>query len=560
MNRLAMVLAIGTSFLAACGGGSKATSCSVDKECAIGLVCQTSTKSCVERPCTNIGDCTADQICVAIDTKADPTQLYCTWRQCTADGTIACPNATDQCVGGLCKAGTSTADDDRDVPATETTVEDVPAEVVTPPEKFDCKTCSTKADCGTAGNYFCSAIGSGKFCLKGCAADSECEKGYVCYPVSTEGKQCLPLSYDCKKCAFDEPCAAGQCCDLVSGSCEACSNECGKCTYDFDCGAGMRCYRETASSTGACVKECATAACTDAKFTCTDVKGVKLCVPGNADDCTPCPDAAKPFLVNDECVECRNSADCKDAKTCNVTTHVCEAGGCTSPSLPYLCQDGSCHQCCEDSHCTGTGDGTCNMSQFKCNGVVDPCNDTCAAPFPVCAVVSGQAQCVACEVDGDCASVGTNCVCSNYTCFDGTTGTTCGTGGSCEATCTTAADCYSATGATLDCHADGYCFDPAGSCDGVSACCSPGQSCIDLLGLLFGGLGGMGMGLPSTGMAACSCSTAGDCLGTATCTPSAFACALPLIGEMVCPGGTLPAGMPENICFDFNSILGGLGI
>ena len=106
----------------------------------------------------------------------------------------------------------------------------------------------------------------------------------------------------------------------------------------------------------------------------------------------------------------------------------------------------------------------------------------------------------------------------------------------------------------------GFCYDPAGTCDGTTACCAPGQTCFDLMSILMGGLGGTG--LPSGGgtpaLTACSCSTAADCLGGEMCNPSSAICAIPLIGLTVCPTGTPPSSMPASLCYDFTKLLAGL--
>ena len=558
--------------LVGCGGDS-APSCTADTECTRGQVCQA--QACAVRECVTKADCTGDQVCVLLQGNASKV---CTARECTT--AVPCANATDSCIEGLCIAGTTSEDVVADAPVVEvtpdTTVTETTTDTVTPGSGLDCKPCTGAADCDTG--FACATVGGGKYCLKSCTATSECKGSYTCYPVTTAGKNCLPLSYQCVDCAY-KGCDAGKSCDLVSGQCTATVKTCGKCTYDFQCGDGNRCYKQAQAATGVCTPECATGDCgadaTTYTFTCgQNADGVKMCTPTDATKCQPCPNGQ--VLLGDgvTCADCTTDAVCaaKDPTKpkCDMTSHTCGETVCATGLKK--CTDGSCAKCCTNADCAGQGTGTCTNG--ACAGVQDDCvkagiDCTSNTYYPHCCTDSGTPQCCGCATDADCAAdhPGTSCTCSSSTCIDNTTGSTCGGDPTqaCPATCAADADCPpSSSGTSLSCKLPGgFCYDPAGSCDGTAACCAAGQTCFDLMSVLMGGLGGGGIpgggGLPTgSGMAACSCTVAADCLGGATCTPSAAMCAVPLIGTMLCPSGTPPSTMPGSLCFDFSKLLGSI--
>lgn len=67
-----------------------------------------------------------------------------------------------------------------------------------------CEACTTDVQCGDADDL-CVRVGngSGSFCLKSCASDTECPTDYTCSPDPVEsingasGRQCVPISADC---------------------------------------------------------------------------------------------------------------------------------------------------------------------------------------------------------------------------------------------------------------------------------------------------------------------------------------------------------------------------
>lgn len=555
MNRCTVLWLAFPLCLACGGGGTKGspTPCTDDSNCQRGYVCKDG--FCQKVECTDASECgSADRICVTIPGPGfDPNKKYCTKIECNAQ--VPCPDGQD-CVDGLClpKVG-SDVSDVPDIPAVEAfdTLDQGPP----PTPQDDCKPCQGQGDC--AAGFTCAPVAGSKYCLRECNNDGDCKGGYICYQVVSPGpKNCLPVAYQCKGCAY-EGCDPGKCCDLMSGDCKDCLDECGKCIYDFECKQGYRCYRPSGKPTGNCVAECANAACPDpAKFSCGDNgKGVMVCIPKDDKVCEACP-ADKPYTLPDgTCVQCLNTTHCSQGQVCDQTTHQCRDAECSSGT--YKCADGICHQCCEDAHCVGLPGATGKCVNYKCEGAQDPCGGTCADPYPVCANVGGIWQCVQCAVDADCKIP--NCKCSNNLCVDASTGAVCQTGAQCGVECASDEDCPPGqSGEVLKCNTTyRTCYKPGGGCDGVSACCAPGQQCFDLLGLLFGG--GIGFpGMPGMPMAFgyCSCNTQQDCLGGEPCTPMALVCALPLVGQIICPSGQLPPTVPQNMCFDISNLLGGL--
>lgn len=230
-------------------------------------------------------------------------------------------------------------------------------------------------------------------------------------------------------------------------------------------------------------------------------------------------------------------------------------------ALPYrVCEDGACHQCCVNADCDPLGMGrtgiTCDPMKHKCIQGTDPCAGMCTGPFPVCAVVGGQPQCVACEVDADCAlPYGAACTCkADHTCHDDVLGTACPhPDGMCIAPCSTDADCVPTGAATPICTGQGVCRDPSGACDVLTACCVPGQPCIDLRNFMPDAIvpGTTGTSAP---LGRCACTTDADCVtgveGAAACVAMDFACTNPLLKDALCPGGSLVTGLPERLCID----------
>ncbi len=549
----------------ACEGNSEKT-CAASSDCDPGTVCQDT--KCVERLCNGTGDCSGDDICVpgALVGK-NPDFRYCTAVQCRTDGTLDC-QAGFVCNNGLCEATQPQPDVIADAGTDEGERPDVPAEdTYQPPlEAIDCKSCAVDGDCATG--FRCLPIGSSRYCLRTCEDGGDCPGGYICSAASSVSKNCLPITYNCVACAFDSPCEGGQCCDFATGACKDCRDKCEPCTYDFDCKAGLRCFKKAGNPTGACVEECSDGPCSDAaNFTCAaNSSGVMLCQP-NDDNCGGCQQGFYPKPDGTGCVECLNSTHCAQDEVCDLMTNTCQGGECPGA---HKCNDGECHQCCEDAHCNDIpgATGTC-LPNYVCEGA-EPCNGMCSGQYPVCATINGIEQCVQCKTDADCARVDETCTCTREPLFSCMfpDGAVCQTvGGVCAALCQSDADCPPGTnGEALSCYktgtADGVCYNTNGSCDNATMCCGAGQTCFDVMGILLGGMGGGMPGMPGGAMPImfgyCSCDSKHPCLGGQACTPTMLVCLIPMIKDIVCMGGSLPSNMPEGLCIDLASMLGGL--
>lgn len=579
MKKTAFVVALGAfTALVIAGCGATDKTCATSEECPAGEVCGVDLV-CVERVCNGKGDCTTGEICVAGELVGKDAG----WKFCSAP---LCDNVTklcqtpQTCQDGICVDDSNPTDVvedviDTDTPREDTTVEqDVPAELPPITEINDCKSCVIAGDCGTG--YTCQPVGSEKHCLRDCNNDGNCLPGYTCYTQGTS-KACLPVQFNCVACTFDTPCDEGKCCDFSSGACKDCQQECFPCLYDYDCAAGLRCYKPTAGeANGVCVPECVDGACADsANYACNDNgKGVEICVPTTA-GCKGCSGDTPWPLDGVGCVECRNTDDCGVDEMCKTDTHTCQISTCGSGTI--MCEDNQCKQCCKDDDCLRFEDatGVCNPDG-TCEGVV-PCDGLCTDAFPVCAVVGGVEQCVQCLVDEDCAMIGPNCTCVGdplYSCMDSTGAICQPVPGSCSAECDDASDCPpTSTGGEMGCATvsglpKGLCYDPAGTCDGASACCSPGQSCYDLMLLIMGVMGGgmmPGMEGMTSGSGYCGCETAEDCLNGKECMDLSMICALgSLLGqfaamiELICPGGQLSPNMPQHLCMSLTDLFGGI--
>jgi hypothetical protein len=552
--------------LSACSS-STSTKCTTSSQCTAGNVCQT--EKCVERPCNGTADCNTPDICVdGAALGMDAAKRFCTALQC-GEG-LPCPNGQD-CLGGICIPGTTdvietdTVGDtpDRDVPGEDTATDpgtDVPVVI-----GVDCKACSSDADCG--GTAKCLPVGATKHCLSACTDDGDCPRSFICYAASTASKSCLPVSYNCVACAVETPCEANKVCDFVSATCKEGNPVCGKCTYDFDCAAGLRCYKTTGSATGACVAEC-TDSCTDSDFTCgTTEKGVQLCQPKDPTKCGGC-EAPTPFPSPDglSCFGCLNNSHCTvQGETCNMNTHACTPDNVCPGQRQCPADSGNCQDCCEDADCPdvdGVATGPCTAN--KCVNQIDPCNGQCSGTqFPVCKTINGIPQCVQCEATSDCASLGdASCTCSGdptYTCLT-PDGNVCQPP-TCGAICSTDADCPpDANGGSLLCSGavNGFCYNPTGACDGSTSCCGAGQSCFDIISSLFGGMGMPGGGaMPGMG-GYCTCDDSHACMGGKPCTSTDGLCSIPILSDMLCPGGVKPSTMPDKVCVDIMELLSGL--
>jgi len=573
-------------FAGCSGGGTTAKSCSVTADCDKGTICVNS--SCSEVKCTTIADCESG-VC-------DTIAGVCSPKECSVDPD--CNDSSLYCDGGICRTKVLSPDASQDVANPDISGESVTDNGGPVVQGDDCKECASAADCSDG--YDCVALSTGKACLKKCTSNGECVSGYICYAASTAGKNCVPPSYKCVKCAT-EGCPDGKVCDLSGGTCVDKIASCGPCNLDWECGIGNRCYRKDMNSKGICVPECKTVAdCPQPqdKYTCqADAQGTMMCQPTSLGVC--CPPEKPAMLADGTCVECATSADCTNGGTCDTTTHTCGSAGCTT-GQKMCSDDNQCHQCCEkadcpatqdciqhqctDSGCTNPGEKMCSddnachqccdnadctggktCQDHACVNTGDPCGGCSDPNYPYCVEYQGNPVCAACD-PSDASSCKSPCLCdpNSFSCLN-QDGSVCGgTGGPQKCGCTSDTDCVDASGqGTFKCAPEGYCYDPSGSCDGTNSCCdaSSGSKCFDLMSLLFGGMGGIpGMPQGGTMMGVCGCDNGAKCPGGTPCFPLSTLCAMPLIGQMMCPGGSLPPNSPQNICKDPMSLLGGSGI
>jgi len=574
-----MLVALVAGFvLVACGGSDGGTPCSTDTECATGKICQKG--SCGVKACEGAAGCEAGQTCV--DTNHDDAK-ECTAVDCSGDGDCAAKaeaaGVEMSCVQGACipKEAPVVVDD---VVDDSTAPGDVAGKDESTPVGTGklCQVCTADADCGDGR---CTQLAEGSFCTSECSTNDDCPSGYLCFQVTSQGKDCVPGLYTkCPQCLIDG-CAAGQTCDQASGACKAAAGECGPCEKDDDCGLGFRCFAFSAE-VQRCVPECG-AGC-PGNSTCAAIaagegtEGVRVCKPNGGTCCfgdtcnagCDCSDKPATPYCNPagECAECLTDANCPVAKP-DCVAGTCQSGPACPAATPVPCDAPSgCCECTNDTHCGGAkpfcqANGTCGTEQ-SC---------ACVAPYPACLNVEGQVVCVECISDADCTTAGCTCNQGDHTCM-GADGQACAGSGTIPAAectgCTTDGDCAVAEGFSLKCDVPtGCCYDTAGKCDNTAAFCPAGATCAGLmaiagldLGALLGGMGGGSGGIPTDmlGDMASYCSCPPDCLGGQTCVTAkeisdkSLGALAAILGGMVSPGS-------GTYCADLNSVpdlLGGL--
>lgn len=416
--------------------------------------------------------------------------------------------------------------------------------------------CEANVECGLDG---CP----GKGICGLCDGDQECNQG-TCESKDTCTETCESAEYECDSvcgepcgtCVEETVCQSGTCvCQStclgkLCGETDGCGGKCTGCqeyatcntnTWTCDC-PGSWCDGNCCQLTEKCSAD--GAACVPAGDPCQNCGCGETCQSGQcvftACDGKECGDDG-----------CGNSAACG---TCG-PGETCENNKCVlepcKGSTPHRCFDEKCHECCDNSHCSGASQ--CGPD-FAC--VKDPCNGACADPYPDCADIGGQGQCVQCADDWTCKGMYPDCICNKqmYIC-ELSNGAECPGDSECGSNCLTSGCPSGPNGEDLMCHSDGRCYDPGGNCDGVTACCGKYSTCFDMLQGLFGGL-------PMPGFPAvfgyCSCNSDDDCVSGILCTSMAMLCAVPNIDVMLCSGGELLPGVPDKLCLDLADLLPGL--
>jgi len=317
------------------------------------------------------------------DDEAGVCALYPGWcESCESDGD--CPSGRD-CVDGACVIPPCTTNADCDlgtlcasgqcIPGCRTHLECGDDESCVsgecrpnPTGCTICGSCSTDADCGSGGAYYCEDLGSGsKVCTKACNATADCDGDSVCYQfgsgtnsfnlclapdLTSNSTDLCPSSYVCKA---DGPAPALTCnklwdlCPTNADGCGGRSDLCiptglnAKCSCtcrsDDECGDGAHCLVDPVTKTQACFPDTLLEAC-----------GNTFCAPGlgcRDDACIP---TCGGFLcerseicVDQNCVPACES--CPEGTTCDAQTSTClpvdRCAGmvCSSGSR---CVDGSC--------------------------------------------------------------------------------------------------------------------------------------------------------------------------------------------------------------------------
>lgn len=431
-----------------------------------------------------------------------------------------------------------------------------------------CQPCPDDGECGSG--FLCVELAeSGERCLRACDGNADCPSGFRCRAHEVPGvgsKLCIPQFGECVDCIFDGTCGETGCCDFRTGECIGCRSDCDFCFFDFQCGAGRRCAFEVPGDVpGRCLAECPDGGCEpEGFFTCQqDALGRPVCWP-----MAICPEACpadRPWVDPEtfDCVACVHPWHCENPLSCDPETHRCVSDACVPPGR--ICEEGGgCQQCCEHADCADVP-GASWCVDGLCRG--EPCNGACQGAYPVCVVINGIEQCVACVEDAECTAIDPACTCTGaplYSCIRQDGAVCSSTGDPCGSPCEVDADCPPGPNQEdLSCYKNGtdygICHNPDGSCDVITSCCGAGQTCFDVMALLSGETGGgMPGGTDSSPMGYCSCDEQHPCLGGQACTLSVTLCLVPVFNDMVCVNGQLPSSVPEGLCVDLAVLLDGL--
>jgi hypothetical protein len=456
-----------TIFTFACDDTSDKSGCSLDDDCARGLICQAG--SCQALPCNGLLECPGEgRTCLAdlkscsvkecdsvvndvarscsagLTCSTDPSFKY----TCVSNVLPTVCQSNEQCNGQTCCNGTCQATcntviiPDMMVQPVVDMMTQTPVDmaVIDPPTGGLCSSCTADDQCARAigPGAKCTPIGATgqRYCTSLCENTMNCPSGFSCLD---QIKQCLPANFQCVACLVT-PCSSGLACNLQTGACEAPKGLCGTCIDDDACQQGLTCGQ--IGSSKKCVKTCAQNTDCPTDNTCTN----GACIP-NAGRCDACQGACggdTPYCVESTatCAACGPGVPCANGASCNLQTNTCSqnsGGACTvdmeclgNPAGNY-CVGGRCVKCLQDSHCGPRF--TCNPQTFACDA--SPCGG------------------VTCQSGSQC---------------DPSTGR-------CTPGCMTSSDCVDPM--TMECNAEsGQCYNRDASCDlGGTAVCAPGGVC-----------------------------------------------------------------------------------
>ncbi len=352
------------------------------------------------------------------------------------------------------------------------------------------------APAGYAGAPSCGAYacgGSSSACATSCTSDKTCGTGYYCnangncLAQKAQGATCSS-SADCKT-AGCRVCATGNCVDSVccdtacNGTCQACSGAKKGSGADGTCGniadgtdPDSECTPNTCHA-GVCAASCTTNA---------DCAKGTVCVAGGC--ITPAADGA----TCQSNLECQNG-NCVDGYCCNTTCtgqcEACDVAGNLGTCSPVTGQPhGTTRTQCngDGSKCSGSCNGT-DRTQCQYLAAGKPCgSDSCS---------NGSAQTSTCDGQGTCAAEKAQ-PCSPYVCGADaclatcTKDTDCATGYECKSgACTPASGAHCSTDGNSSIKADGTvtpcmaytCDQSSGACNKVcsngSTDCATGYAC-----------------------------------------------------------------------------------
>ncbi len=366
--------------------------------------------------------------------------------------------------------GTTTADDDADVPSDDGNDCTLPCKLGVPNV-----VAAAGMSCASNGGTVCDGAGS---CIA-CNVDSDCKDGMtVCLSHACVAPSCMDGSKngaeadvdcggDCAGCAIGKTCSSDG--DCASNACDG-GGHCVVCNLDSDCNDAA--------------KVCVTHVCIPAP-TCVDgwADGSETDVDCGGPTCSPCSNGLKCKNASDcgsgvcggfaHCVACVQDADCKSP------SEVCVAGACAAPGCANGMKDGSE----TDVDCGGGACPACAVGG-SCSSGADCDSGAC----------DGGGICVACNVDLDCKDA--TKVCSAHACVQGPTcgdgikngaesdvdcggpmcvacsiGAACGSGSDCASgACGGAASCVA-------CNVDADCKDVTKAC--VTNACVDASTCSD---------------------------------------------------------------------------------
>lgn len=279
-----------------------------------------------------------------------------------------------------------------------------------------------------------------------CWEDSQCNDGVFCNGVET----CDQASHTCQP--GTTSCTADKICDEEH-------DQCVECRQDADCGGG-RCIGNS------CVECFDHSDCDDGLF----CNGPALCLSNFTCLRGPPPcDGLYCDEAADQCVECRQDADCSGGVCENNTCHECRDD---TQCNGGACVEGACVECRDDIQCDDglfcNGTETCDQVSHQCHSDTPNCaGQTCDE--------TGD-RCVGCLQGSDCPN---GRLCVNNTCTECVTDSDCPNHGVCTNSvceeCRQDSDCNSSRPAQLPANYLWGCSTATVSPKNVHVC----TSCLD---------------------------------------------------------------------------------